>query len=50
MATCCKCKHHFKVMEDEDPLTFNCPKCGYNPYEWGDIGGEDEEDNEDEEE
>ena len=42
MATCCKCGKYFRVMEDEDPLTFNCPKCGYNPYEWEDTE-EDEE-------
>lgn len=31
MATCCKCKHYFRVMEDEDPMDFGCPKCGYHP-------------------
>ncbi len=32
MALCPRCYKSFRVMEDEDPMDFGCPKCGYHPY------------------
>ena len=32
MAMCCKCKKHFKVMEDENPEDFGCPYCGFRTH------------------
>lgn len=29
MATCPKCRKHFRVMEDELPESHGCPFCGY---------------------
>ncbi len=29
MARCPKCRCTFRVMEDEDPRDFGCPRCGY---------------------
>jgi ssDNA-binding Zn-finger/Zn-ribbon topoisomerase 1 len=29
MATCPCCRHHFRVLEDEDDGQHDCPRCGY---------------------
>ncbi len=29
MARCPACKKHFAVLEDEDPSSHGCPRCGY---------------------
>ncbi len=32
MARCPKCRCTFRVMEDEDPRDFGCPRCGYGEH------------------
>ena len=29
MPTCPHCRHHFRVLEDEDDGQHACPRCGY---------------------
>ncbi len=31
MPTCPSCRHHFRVLEDEDDGQHGCPACGYHP-------------------
>lgn len=33
MATCPNCRKYFRTPEDEDPQSFDCPRCGYSPHE-----------------
>ncbi len=29
MPQCPRCRYRFRVMEDEDPASFGCDRCGY---------------------
>ena len=31
MATCPKCRRHFRTLEDEEGM-HECPRCGYAPW------------------
>ena len=33
MARCPSCKRTFQCLEDEDPSSFDCPRCGYSDRE-----------------
>lgn len=33
MATCPKCRHYFRVLEDEDDGQHGCPSCGYTGHD-----------------
>lgn len=34
MPTCPKCRHHFRVLEDEDDGQHGCPSCGYGDHDF----------------
>jgi hypothetical protein len=42
MATCPACRHHFRVLEDEDDGQHDCPHCGYSRHH--DTPDEEEDD------
>jgi predicted nucleic acid-binding Zn-ribbon protein len=37
-ARCPKCGKSFRTLADEPPT--ECPRCGYNPYDYDDEGDE----------
>ena len=43
MATCPRCRRHFRTLEDEEGM-HDCPYCGYPPYEEEDEDLDAEED------
>lgn len=51
MATCPKCRHFFRVLADEDPRDFGCPRCGYGEPETRaeDDSSSDEDDSDEDE-